>query len=60
MTAPTENGFEVGVEAGTVKMAKPDAGKRGTHPVTVTSDTAVERVVSLLNEVVAQGALPAL
>jgi hypothetical protein len=50
VTAPTENRLEVG----TVKSDD------GTRAVKVTSDIAVERVVSLLNEVVAQGALPAL
>ncbi len=54
MTAPTKNGPESGLEVGVVK---PDDG---TRTVKVTSDIAVERVVSLLNEVVAQGALPAL
>lgn len=54
MTAPAKNGLEEGIEVG---KAKPDDG---TRTVKVTSDMAVERVVSLLNEVVAQGALPAL
>jgi hypothetical protein len=54
VTAPAKNRLEVGLEVG---IGKPDDG---TRTVTVTSDIAVERVVSLINQVVAQGALPTL
>jgi hypothetical protein len=58
VTAPAKNALEEGLEQGVRgRNVKPGDG---TRTVTVTSDIAVERVVNLLNEVVAQGALPAL
>ena len=53
MTAPTENRFD----ACKVEGVKPHDR---THPITLTNEIAVERPVSLLNELAAQGALPAL
>jgi hypothetical protein len=50
VTAPTNNRFEADV-------IKPHDRAR---PITVTNEIAVERLVSLLSEFVAQGALPAL
>jgi hypothetical protein len=50
MTAPTENSFEAAV-------VRPHDR---TRPITLTNEIAVERLVALLSEFVAQGALPAL
>jgi hypothetical protein len=50
VTAPTKNRFEADV-------IRPHDR---TRPIIVTNEIAVERLVSLLNEFVAQGALPAL
>lgn len=50
MTAPTKNKFETDV---------PRPHDR-TRPIALTNEIAVDRPVSLLNEFVAQGALPAL
>jgi hypothetical protein len=50
VTTPTENNFETDV-------IRPHDR---TRPITLTNEIAVDRLVSLLNEFVAQGALPAL
>ena len=51
MTAAAENRFEVAADTRQMRnpLSDPDAGNR-----------AVQRVISLLNEVVEKGALPAL
>ncbi len=53
MTAPTTNR----IDAFTAEAAKPHDR---TRPIMLTNEIAVERLVSLLDEFVAQGALPAL
>ncbi len=50
MTAPIKNRFEADI-------IKPHDRRR---PITLTDEIAVERLVSLLNEFLAEGALPAL
>ena len=50
MTTPTKNGFQADI-------IKPHDRRR---PITLTDEIAVERLLSLLNEFVAAGALPAL
>jgi hypothetical protein len=50
VTAPAKNRFEADV-------IKPHDR---TRPITLTNEIAAERLVSLLNEFVAEGALPAL
>jgi len=55
MTAPVKNRFEAS-EASEAEAIKPHDR---TRPFGLTNEIAVERLVSLLNEVVAQGALPA-
>jgi hypothetical protein len=52
MAAPTKNRFEADV----IKI-KPHDRRR---PIMLTNEIAVERLVSLLSEFVAEGALPAL
>jgi hypothetical protein len=53
MTAPTKNTFDASKAEG----IKP---RERAHPLMLTNEIAVERLVGLLSEFVAQGALPAL
>jgi hypothetical protein len=54
MTVPTKNRFEPDFETAVVKPHDL------TRPITLTNQIAVERLICLLHEVVAQGGLPAL